>query len=251
MQIITDADGKFRFENLSAGDYRIKVEANGFSVSNREIKIENAATDNLEIVLTVGNIAETVTVTATRTQISTDETDVPVSVVGREEIKRKAVNTIGDVFRTLPGASTVGEGAFQVRPRIRGLDSNRVLVLVDGERLNNSRTSTGMSGVETGLVETSQIETLEVVRGSGSVLYGTDALGGTSISLPAIRPPAAKTVFVSAEHSIPFILQTKTDGAATWQSTVQINSLPFASRNRSNDLKIISPAKPTAQFRKK
>jgi len=179
IQTITGADGKFRFENLSDGDYRIKVEANGFTIANREIKIENADSDNLEIVLTVGNIAETVTVTATRTQISTDETAVPVSVVGREEIKRKAVNTIGDVFRTLPGASTVGEGAFQVRPRIRGLDSNRVLVLVDGERLNNSRTFTGMSGVESGLVETSQVETLEVVRGSGSVLYGTDALGGT------------------------------------------------------------------------
>ncbi len=195
VQIITDADGKFRFENLSAGDYRIKVEANGFSVSNREIKFENAATDNLEIVLTVGNIAETVTVTATRTQISTDETDVPVSVVKREEIKRKAVNTIGDVFRTLPGASTVGEGAFQVRPRIRGLDSNRVLVLVDGERLNNSRTFTGMSGVETGLVETSQIETLEVVRGSGSVLYGTDALGGTVNIITRDTPARRETSF--------------------------------------------------------
>ena len=66
-----------------------------------------------------------------------------------------------------------------MRPRIRGLDSNRVLILVDGERLNNSRTSTGQSGIETGLVEMSQIESVEVVRGSGSVLYGTDALAGT------------------------------------------------------------------------
>ncbi|MEO6050813.1 MAG: TonB-dependent receptor, partial [Pyrinomonadaceae bacterium] len=124
-------------------------------------------------------IAENVTVTATRKQITSDETAVPVSIVGREEIERKAVNTISDIFRTLPGTSTVNEGAFQVRPRIRGLDSNRVLILVDGERLNNGRTSTGQSGVETGLVETSQIESVEVVRGSGSVLYGTDALAGT------------------------------------------------------------------------
>jgi len=67
----------------------------------------------------------------------------------------------------LPGTSTVNEGAFQVRPRIRGLDSNRILILVDGERLNNARTSTGNSGVEIGLVEVEQIETLEVVRGAG------------------------------------------------------------------------------------
>jgi outer membrane receptor protein involved in Fe transport len=179
IQIITDASGAFRFEKLTAGDYKIKVEANGFSIVLREVSLKNNVAGNLEIALPVGSIAEEVTVTATRTQISTEETAVPVSVVGREEIERKAINTVGDVFRTLPGTSTVNEGAFQVRPRIRGLDSNRVLILIDGERLNNSRTSTGQSGIESGLVDTSQIETLEVVRGSGSVLYGTDALAGT------------------------------------------------------------------------
>lgn len=178
-QVITDASGAFEFENLPEGDYKVKVEANGFSTVLREASLKNNAVGNLEIALPIGNITEEVTVTATRTQVSTEETAVPVTVVGREEIERKAVNTIGDIFRTLPGTSTVNEGAFQVRPRIRGLDSNRVLILIDGERLNNSRTSTGQSGVEIGLVETSQIETLEVVRGSGSVLYGTDALAGT------------------------------------------------------------------------
>ena len=43
--------------------------------------------------------------------------------------------------------------------------------------------------VETGLVETSQIETLEVARGSGSVLYGTDALGGTINIITRDTPP--------------------------------------------------------------
>ena len=45
-----------------------------------------------------------------------------------------------------------GSGPFQVRPRLRGLDSTRVLVLVDGERLNNARTATDRAGVEVGLV---------------------------------------------------------------------------------------------------
>lgn len=185
----TDKDGKVRFQNVLTGRYRIIVAAKGFSAALREISINGGGANEVEIELAVGGISENVTVTATRTQISTDETAVPVSVVGREEIERKAVNTIGDVFRTLPGTSTVNEGAFQVRPRIRGLDSNRVLILVDGERLNNSRTSTGQSGVEIGLVETSQIETLEVVRGSGSVLYGTDALAGTINIITRDTPP--------------------------------------------------------------
>lgn len=175
----TDNDGVFRIKTLPKGKYRIIVESNGFSSGISEVTAEENAGITKDFVLAIGNVSETVTVTATRTQVATTDTAVPVSVVDRRQIERENVNTIGDVFRKLPGTSTVNEGAFQVRPRIRGLDSNRVLVLVDGERLNNARTSTTQSGIELGLVGTEQIETLEVVRGSGSVLYGTDALGGT------------------------------------------------------------------------
>lgn len=179
LNLQTDSNGNFNFENLPNGKYRITVESAGFSSASREISLDGNSVEKLEIVLSVGNINENVTVTATRTQIATIDTAVPVSVLTRQNIEEKNVNTIGDIFRSLPGTSTVNEGAFQVRPRIRGLESNRILILVDGERLNNARTSTGNSGIEIGLVETEQIETLEVVRGAGSVLYGTDALAGT------------------------------------------------------------------------
>ena len=173
------ADGLAVFDSISEGTYRVSAASKGFSTAVKEILIRAGKPESVELTLSPGTIAETVNVTAERRQISSEDTAVPVSVIDREEIEKKAVNTIGDVFRTLPGTSTVNEGGFQVRPRIRGLDSNRVLILVDGERLNNSRTSTGQSGVETGLIELSQVESVEVVRGSGSVLYGTDALGGT------------------------------------------------------------------------
>lgn len=175
----TDSDGFVRIDRLSGGDYVFIIQAKGFPVVVKDVELKDGRQESQDFVLNPGGISEDVTVTATRGQITSEDTPVVVSVVGREEIERKAVNTVGDIFRSLPGASTVNEGGFQVRPRIRGLDSNRVLILVDGERLNNSRTSTSQSGVETGLVDISQVETVEVVRGSGSVLYGTDALGGT------------------------------------------------------------------------
>ncbi len=186
---VVDAAGTASFDNLPVGEYRIKVEAPGFPAVLRDVAVNEGVANDVEIALQLGTITETVNVTATRTQVTSEETAVPVSIVGREEIERKAISTTGDIFRTLPGASTVNEGAFQVRPRIRGLDSNRVLILVDGERLNNSRTSTGQSGVEAGLVEVSQIENVEVARGSGSVLYGTDALGGTINIITRDTPP--------------------------------------------------------------
>jgi len=176
---MTNDTGIVHFSVQKPGNYRINVEANGFASTTREVSLTAGANQAEAFGLEVGGISEAVTVTATRTQVTADETAVPVSVVGRREIEEQGINTIGDIFRTLPGTSTVNEGAFQVRPRIRGLDSNRVLILVDGERLNNSRTSTGQSGVETGLVDVADVESVEVVRGSGSVLYGTDALAGT------------------------------------------------------------------------
>jgi hemoglobin/transferrin/lactoferrin receptor protein len=175
----TDGSGNFIFQNLRNGNYQLTIKQTGFSTKIKDLMVNNSNLNNVEISLSVGDISEQITVTATRTQVSIEETPVTVSILDREDIERKNLNTIGDAFRTLPGVSTVNEGSFQVRPRIRGFDSNRVLVLVDGERLNNGRTSTVQSGIELGLVGTEQIQTLEVVRGSGSVLYGTDALGGT------------------------------------------------------------------------
>ena len=172
----TDGEGRFSFDLADPESYEITASSSGFGAITRDL---TAGESSVAIILEPQAVKEQVTVTATRTEVVTTDTAVPVSVVDREAIERQGVNTVGDIFRTLPGTSTTNEGAFQVRPRIRGLESNRVLILVDGERLNNSRTSTGQSGIELGLVDLSQIETVEVARGSGSVLYGTDALAGT------------------------------------------------------------------------
>ncbi len=183
-QVVTDDAGEFKFDGDPSG-YEIAVSVKGFS------SVTLDAGSRVVVTVNPQPIEEQVTVTAERTQVSTEQTAVPVTVVGRAQIEERAVNNVGDLFRSLPGTSTNSEGAFQVRPRIRGLESNRVLILVDGERLNNGRTSTGQSGIEPGLVDLSQIETVEVVRGSGSVLYGTDALAGTiniiSRDVPARR----------------------------------------------------------------
>lgn len=189
---VSNNEGRFTFD--AGGDsaqYELIVTAAGFGRTARPL----AASDiDVGVTLNPAGINEQVTVTATRTEIAVKDTAVPVSVVDREEIDRKNVNTIGDIFRSLPGTSTTNEGAFQVRPRIRGLESNRVLILVDGERLNNSRTS-AQSGIEPGLVETSQIQTVEVARGSGSVLYGTDALAGMVNIITRDTPPRRDSGF--------------------------------------------------------
>jgi outer membrane receptor protein involved in Fe transport len=76
-----------------------------------------------------------------------------------------------------PNLTPVIANSALERPRLRGLASNRLLLVLDGERLNNVR-SDPTSGVSPSIVDLTQLESVEVVSGAGSSLYGSDAMAG-------------------------------------------------------------------------
>jgi hemoglobin/transferrin/lactoferrin receptor protein len=116
-------------------------------------------------------------VTATRTPRALSRTPRPVSVVGRVEVRELAPNSVSDLFRALPGVEITGVGVNQGRPAIRGQRGQRILLLEDGLRLNNSRRQQDF-GELPALVDVTGVERVEIVRGPASVLYGSDAIGG-------------------------------------------------------------------------
>jgi hemoglobin/transferrin/lactoferrin receptor protein len=116
-------------------------------------------------------------VTATRTARPIFLTPAPVNLIEGERIRRTHANTATDLFRELPGLDAAGVGIQQARPVIRGQRGQRVLLLQDAMRLNNSRRQQDFGEIP-GLVDVSSLERVEVVRGPSSVLYGTDAIGG-------------------------------------------------------------------------
>lgn len=178
--IHADENGRFRIGGLAAGGYRIAVDFDGFAQAARTVTIpDESARLALDFVLAPGELSVGVTVTATRSERDTQLVPLRTDTYSREQLQADSPVSTGDALVKAPGITPVGSGPFQVRPRLRGLDSTRLLVLVDGERLNNARTATDMAGIEVGLVDPSTVESLEVVGGSGSVLYGTDALAGT------------------------------------------------------------------------
>lgn len=130
-----------------------------------------------------------VTITATRTE--KDVFDVPsaVSVIDSATMRRRLPNTPVDAFRDLPGLDVTGVGTNQMRPTIRGLGGQRILLLEDGLRLNNSRRQQDF-GELPAITGISGIDRVEVVRGPASVLYGTDAIGGVVNIISAGLPSA-------------------------------------------------------------
>ena len=118
-----------------------------------------------------------IAVTATRSMKDVFLTPAPVTVFDRSDFRTKAPNTLTDLFRGQSGLDVSGVGLSQVRPVIRGQVGERILVLADGQRLNNSRREQDFGEIP-GLFDVSTIERVEVVRGPASVLYGSDAIGG-------------------------------------------------------------------------
>lgn len=116
-------------------------------------------------------------VTATRGPREVSRTPRPVSVVSRVEVRDRAPNTVADLFRSLPGLDVTGVGVNQGRPSIRGQRGQRILLLEDGLRLNNSRRQQDF-GELPALIDVTGVERVEIVRGPASVLYGSDAIGG-------------------------------------------------------------------------
>lgn len=149
---------------------------------------EGGAADSLEPAGRTLFVMEEIQVTATRTERSGFEVPAPVSVIGEDEIDRAQPARPGDLFALEPGLEVEGSGPFLGLPVVRGLSGNRVLLLVDGQRLNNSREAVNFGGVQPSLVDIGEIEEIEVLRGPASVLYGTDALGGI-VNVRTRKPP--------------------------------------------------------------
>jgi outer membrane receptor protein involved in Fe transport len=186
--VITDSSGKYSFNNLRGGTYRIIATANGFGESAETVSLDDSANATQDFSLSPGAIKDVVTVTAgkgaDRLAVETPQT---VTVASAEQIEQRVPRSTFETLERAPNLGSIETNPARERPRLRGLSSNRVLVVVDGEKLNNSRSDPGASGAPIAVIDPSQLEAVEVVAGSGSSLYGSDAIGGT-INLITKRP---------------------------------------------------------------
>ena len=177
---VTDARGEYRFERLPEGDYVVEATSAGFGGFSRTFRVERGSAGTLDFALELASLSETVLVTAAGTPQTVDEVSKAVSVVTAQEIERRDEYSIGEALRTVPGLRVQqlgGPGAL-TRIQTRGLRDSDTAILIDGLRLRDAASAQGDA---TSFIEemfTVNSDRLEVVRGSGSSLYGTNAIGG-------------------------------------------------------------------------
>ena len=195
-----------------------------------------AAQDAEQVADTV--LMEEIQAVATRNDRESFDVPVPVDVIDRERIEAsQADNAVADIFPLRAGLEVEGEGSFLGLPVLRGLSGNRVLVLVDGQRLNNSREAINFGGVQPGLVDVSSIESIEVVRGPASVLYGSDAIGGivNIVTRKAELPSEGFTVSGSATTRFSTIDDQRTGGLTLRAATPDIGLVVRGSARDADD----------------
>lgn len=123
------------------------------------------------------DVVQTETVHVTASRVEQELLDVPmsVSVMTSEDIERESGKTIADYLDSIPGVEVQNDGSQGLkRIQIRGESTFRTLVMIDGQKVSEHKS---MSGTPI-LVDPSQIERIEVIKGPTSVLYGSDAIGG-------------------------------------------------------------------------
>ena len=118
-------------------------------------------------------------VTATRTESKMVDVPVNTTVISAEKIADRHYLDVADVLKDVPGATVLdtGVGAYEKKVVLNG--DERVLVLVDGKRVNiDTGTMSRASYDLNQMPDVSLIERIEVVKGHGGALYGSDAVGG-------------------------------------------------------------------------
>lgn len=117
-------------------------------------------------------------VTATKTQLEKKEVPVAVEVIAAQKIKDLGAYSVQDALRLASNVDVQDNGMTGNQVMLRGNDTMHTLILIDGKRMAAENTQSSQNAYELKRINIADVERIEVIRGNGSALYGSDAMGG-------------------------------------------------------------------------
>lgn len=183
----TNQSGEYRFDHLNPGSYLLQASADGFSVvTTEEIKVEPGEMKQINLELPLASISANVVVSATGTPQRIDEAAKAISSLDSQLIESKHELTLAEALRGVPGVRVQQQGSpgALTTLRIRGQRNFDTAVLFDGLRIRDAGDINGSAvSLISDLVPVS-IDRIEILRGSGSSIYGSHAIGGVINVIP-------------------------------------------------------------------
>ncbi|MGD8537285.1 MAG: TonB-dependent receptor [Candidatus Aminicenantes bacterium] len=175
----TKRDGTFVLEGLGRGDLSMIFSHPDYVSQVVNVSIMKRSGQVIEVTLASKNpilmtIKEEITVTAEADSIIDVSLPSHRTILPSSMLTEMGSANIAESVEKIPGVATVGKGGYSMVPSIRGLAEHRVLLLVDGIRINSER----RIGASASFVSLGDIDRIEVNRGPYSVFHGSGAVGG-------------------------------------------------------------------------
>ncbi len=184
--IVTGADGRFRFAAVPAGVYRLSIQRIGFAPGLHTVRVGAAAEllvftlDDARVELTAVQVSASPTAT---TPLSAPQA---MATLGGEPLREAQGRSLGETLEPVAGVRSISMTTGIGKPVIRGLSSQRVITLDNGQRVESQQWGTDHAPN----LETRDAERIEIIKGPASVLYGSDALGGVVNVIARALPDA-------------------------------------------------------------
>ncbi|MEI8279445.1 MAG: TonB-dependent receptor [Bacteroidota bacterium] len=179
IQASTNASGLFDIKDLSSGTYLVVINKPGYSTIVKTITIKGVTELNEALKASTAELSEVV-VTGVSTATEQRKNPVPVGVMTHNELQQTAATNIIDAITYIPGVSAITDGPAISKPVIRGLGYNRVVVMSEGVRQEGQQWGDEF-GIE---VDEYAVDKVEVLKGPGTLSYGSDAMAGVINFLP-------------------------------------------------------------------
>lgn len=169
----TSSRGEFELNNLPNGRFDLQVSHIGYA--NQIVSINLVGEEvNINVKLTHASIEAEAVVVSAGYNTTQHQNAVKIDILRLNERHRMPSPNVMEMLTNVPGVDMISKGNGVTKPVIRGLSMNDVLVLSNGIRFENYQYS---SHHPLGIDEFG-IESVEVIKGPASLLYGSDAIGG-------------------------------------------------------------------------
>ncbi len=173
---VTDESGRFFLAGLPEGPIRMRITHVGYRAFEFEIQSTDGTINvlpDVRLTATAIDLGE-VSVSSTRSDELMRNVPQPISATAAGQLLRQPLISIPDALDAQPGVALVRDGAWGTDVSIRGLSRGNIVTIVDGARIETaSSLAAGLS-----LVDISDVDRVEVIRGAASTLYGSGATGG-------------------------------------------------------------------------
>ncbi len=177
---VSDMQGRYVIGALPAGVFTVEVARAGFSRQTAVVTMTAGASAMLNIELAIAGIDDTVVVTAAGTPQIAREASKAITIIDAGDILARNETSLSDIVRFTPGVQVRSNGGpgQNTSMRIRGLRPDAAAVLIDGMRFRDAATLQADATSFLATLNFVAADRVEVLRGSGSSLYGTNAVGG-------------------------------------------------------------------------